>query len=88
MKSEHRYRILYEIARRLTSSLTTDEVLSTIVESATKAVKAKGCSLMLITPDKKQLIHTVSYGLSKWYLRKGPVFAVHITGLTAKPPMR
>jgi signal transduction histidine kinase len=73
MKSEHRYRTLYDIAKKLTSSLAPNEVLSTIVESTTKAVKAKGCSLMLLTPDKKQLIHTVSYGLSKWYLRKGPV---------------
>jgi len=73
METEHRYKILYAIAKDLTSSLAPDEVLNTIVESVTKAIDAKGCSLMLLTPDRKQLIHTVSYGLSKWYLRKGPV---------------
>lgn len=73
MESEYRYRTLYAIAKRLTSSLAPEEVLNTIVESIAKAVGAKGCSLMLLTPDKKQLIHTISYGLSESYLRKGPV---------------
>ena len=73
MESEYRYKTLYAIAKRLTSSLAPEEVLNTIVESIAKAVGAKGCSLMLLSPDKKQLIHTISYGLSKWYLRKGPV---------------
>ena len=73
MESEYRYRTLYTIARRLTSSLAPEEVLNTIVESIAKAMSAKGCSLLLLTPDKKQLIHTISYGLSESYLRKGPV---------------
>jgi len=73
MESEYRYRTLYTIAKELTSSLASDEVLNIIVESITRATGAKGCSLMLLTPDKKQLIHTVSYGLSKRYLRKGLV---------------
>ena len=73
MESEYRYKTLYAIAKRLTASLAPEEVLNTIVESIANAVGAKGCSLMLLTPDKKQLIHTISYGLSKWYLRKGPV---------------
>ena len=73
MESEYRYKTLYAIAKRLTSSLAPEEVLNTIVESIAKAVGAKGCSLMLLSLDKKQLIHTISYGLSKWYLRKGPV---------------
>jgi len=73
MESEYRYKTLYAIAKRLTSSLAPEEVLNTIVESIANAVGAKGCSLMLLSPDKKQLIHTISYGLSKSYLRKGPV---------------
>jgi len=73
MESEYRYKTLYAIARELTSSLSADKVLNTIVESVTKAVNAKGCSLMLLTSDRKQLVHTISYGLSKSYLRKGPI---------------
>jgi signal transduction histidine kinase len=73
MESGYRYRTLYVIAKKLTSSLAPEEVLNTIVESTAKAMGAKGCSLLLLTPDKKQLIHTISYGLSESYLRKGPV---------------
>ena len=75
MESEHRYKLLYTIAKELGSSLVADEVLRSMAESITKAIGAKGCSLMLLTPDKKQLTHTISYGLSNWYLRKGPVRA-------------
>jgi len=28
---------------------------------------------MLLTRDKKQLLHMTAYGLSDWYIRKGPV---------------
>lgn len=75
MESEYHYSLLYTIAKELSSSLVADEVLNSMVESITKAIGAKGCSLMLLTPDKKQLVHTISYGLSDWYLRKGPVRA-------------
>jgi GAF domain-containing protein len=30
---------------------------------------------MLLSPDRKVLHHTVAYGLSDWYVRKGPVSA-------------
>jgi len=30
---------------------------------------------MLLTPDRKLLLHTAAYGLSDWYVRKGPVSA-------------
>ena len=73
MKVGQRYKILYEIARELNSGLSSDQVLSTIVKMLCKAAEAKGCSLMLLSPDQKQLIHTVAYGLSDWYMRKGPV---------------
>ncbi len=79
VEGEHRYKILYAIAKELTSSLVADEVLNSIVESITKAMGVKGCSLLLLTPDKEQLIHSISYGLSDWYLKKGPVRADTIT---------
>jgi signal transduction histidine kinase len=75
MEGEQRYKILYAIAKELTSSLVTDKVLSSMVESITKAMGIKGCSLLLLTPDKEQLLHSISYGLSNWYLKKGPVRA-------------
>ena len=30
---------------------------------------------MLLGPDRKVLLHTFAYGLSDWYIRKGPVSA-------------
>ena len=87
MESEQRYKLLYAIAKELSSSLVADEVLNSIVESITKAIGAKGCSLMLLTPDGRQLTHTISYGLSNSYLRKGPVKAGTVIGevLQGKP---
>jgi signal transduction histidine kinase len=72
LKTLH-YKVLYEIAQEINSTLEVDEVLHAIVESTAKAIGAKGCSLMLLTPDRRQLIHTVAYGLSEWFLKKGPV---------------
>ena len=68
-----RYKILYEVAQKLNSGLSLDEILYTIVETLCGAAGAKGCSLMLLSSDQKQLMHTVACGLSDWYVRKGPV---------------
>lgn len=73
MKAEQRFKILYEIAQELNSNLAPEEVLRTIVKTVCNAADVKGCSLMLLTPDQQQLIHTIAYGLSNWYVRKGPV---------------
>ena len=72
-KLSHYYRALYEVAEAINSSLETNVVLNQIVEGAAKAMEAKGCSLLLLTPDRKLLLHTAAYGLSDWYVRKGPV---------------
>ena len=73
MKTAQRFKILYEIAQELNSNLAPDEVLHTIVKTVCNAADVKGCSLMLLTPDQQQLIHTIAYGLSDWYVRKGLV---------------
>jgi len=66
---------LFEVATQISSSLSTDEVLKAIVESTAHAVNVKGCSLLLLSPDKRQLVHSASYGLSDWFLKKGPISA-------------
>ena len=73
MKVEQCYKVLYDIAQKLNSNLAPEEVLRTIVESIRDAADTKGCSLMLLTPDRQQLIHTVDCGLSSRYVRKGLV---------------
>ena len=69
------YASLYEVAALVNSSRSPESVLSSIVEKVVKALGAKGCSIMLLTPDRKRLLHTVAYGLSDGYVKKGPVSA-------------
>jgi len=72
---ESYYTSLYEVAATLNSARSSESILKSITEGVAKAMGAKGCSLMLLTPDKKVLLHTVAYGLSDWYVKKGPVSA-------------
>ncbi len=72
---EFYYTSLYELAATLNSARAPDSILQSVVEGVAKAMEAKGCSLMLLSPDRKVLLHTVAYGLSDWYIRKGPVSA-------------
>lgn len=69
------YQSLYEIAAAINSARTPDTILNYLTESVTKAIGVKGCSLMLLTPDRKLLLHTAAYGLSDWYVHKGRVSA-------------
>lgn len=69
------YQSLYEAAAAVNSAQDPDTVLRSIVENVAKSMSAKGCSLMLLTLDKKLLLHTEAYGLSERYVRKGPVSA-------------
>lgn len=66
------YESLYEIATTINSARSPANVISSIVEMVALALEAKGCSIMLLTPDKKRLLHTAAFGLSDWYIRKGP----------------
>ena len=67
------YESLYEISVALNSNSAPDSILRSIVQRVAQAMDAKGCSLMLLTVDKKQLLHMAAYGLSDSYVRKGPV---------------
>ena len=67
--------VFFEAVKCISSSLSTDEVLKAIVESTARAVNAKGSSLLLLSPDKKQLVHSATYGLSDWFIKKGPLSA-------------
>lgn len=68
------YKVLYDIAREINSNLSVESVLKAIVETTTKAICAKGCALLLLQPDSNVLRHTVHYGLSDRYIKKGPIF--------------
>ena len=67
------YQSLYQLAATLNSAQSPEKILRSIVEDVAKAMRAKGCSLLLLTPDKEALLRIAAYGLSNWYVRKGPV---------------
>jgi len=50
-------------------------VLNSAAKSAAKALKAAGCSIMLLNPQKEHLDIIAAYGLSDLYLRKGALKA-------------
>lgn len=66
---------LYQLAAEVNCARTAKDSLYLLAEITAKSMGAKGCSLMTLTPDGKQLLHTSAYGLSDWYVRKGPVLA-------------
>jgi signal transduction histidine kinase len=69
------YRNLYEIAAAINSVRVPEKVLDSMVKTVSEVLQAKGCSIMLLSADRKILLHTAAYGLSDWYVRKGPVSA-------------
>jgi len=69
------YQSLYELAAVLNSSRAVRDILHSIVENVAKTVGAKGCSLMLLSRNRKVLSHVAVYGLSEGYRTKGQVLA-------------
>ena len=74
-KERNYYQSLYKVAAIVNSARAPESVLSSIVENVATAIGAKGCSLMLLTSDRKLLRHTAAYGLSDRYVQKGPLSA-------------
>ncbi len=67
------YRTLYEVARTINSSLDPAQVLEKIVAEVTRAMNAKAASIRLLGRRRQRLLLGAAWGLSKGYLRKGPV---------------
>jgi len=63
---------LYQITKRISSSLDLDHVLAYLVEEATKAMQGKAASVRLLN-DGGELDVAAVYGLSRQYLNKGSV---------------
>ncbi len=74
MAEESRYyHTLYEMARTINSSLDPAQVLEKIVSEVTQAMNAKAASIRLLGRRRQRLLLGAAYGLSRGYLRKGPV---------------
>ncbi|MFC1981893.1 hypothetical protein ACFLUN_00235 [Chloroflexota bacterium] len=59
---EHKYYTgLYEMAAAINSAESAENVLNILVEGTAKALGVKGCSLMLLSPDRKILLRTAVY---------------------------
>ncbi len=75
MANKSYYRSLYEIAAAVNSIRDPEGVLDSMVRTVSGALGARACSIMLLSPDRKVLLHTSAHGLSDRYVRKGPVSA-------------
>ena len=52
---------LYSVAEDLNTEREPEGVLQSIPEDVTEAMGVKGCSLILLSSDKKTLLHTATY---------------------------
>jgi len=67
------FRALYKVAVTINSTLEPKDVLKALARSTTKSMDAKGCAIMLLSPDRRELRRSVDYGLSDQYVQKGPL---------------
>lgn len=56
---------LHGLAAALYSADSSENVLNNLVEITAECMKAKGCSLLLLSWDKRPALHTASFGLSQ-----------------------
>jgi sigma-B regulation protein RsbU (phosphoserine phosphatase) len=65
--------LLAETSSLLSSTLEPDLVLDNIVRTMAEVMNVKACSLRLLNETGDELVIKATYGLSKAYLKKGPV---------------
>ena len=64
---------LYDVARVINASLEPSKVLEKIVQCVVKAMGVKASSIRLLDSREKLLVLGAASGLSKGYIRKGPI---------------
>ena len=74
---------LYDVARAINASLDPLKVLEKIVQSVVKAMGVKASSIRLLDSRERMLVLGATSGLSKAYLRKGPILIAE-SGLDRK----
>ncbi len=70
------YDTLIKVTKSLSGSKDPDEIINLTVESIKTAMDIKGCALMLINRQTKELEVAASTGLSQEYLNKGTISAL------------
>jgi signal transduction protein with GAF and PtsI domain len=71
------YETLIRITKAISMIREPEDIVLITVEGVTHALNVKGCTLFLFSPRSKELKLAGSYGLSKEYLDKGPISALH-----------
>ena len=77
------FEALYDVARVINASLDLSKVLEKIVQCVVKAMGVKAGSIRLLDPRGRMLLLGAARGLSKGYIRKGPIL-VEESGLDRK----
>lgn len=70
---ERYYRSLFTVAMAINSSLEFKKAMQTVVQQVAEAMEVKGASIRLLNKSGKKLLPGTNFGLSKHYMRKGPV---------------
>ncbi len=70
---ESYFRSVVHAVKAINSTLEPSEVIAAIVEQTAKGMGVKGSTLRLLDRSRKYLKASASYGLSRDYLRKGPI---------------
>jgi len=83
VKEKDYFQALYDVAKVVNASLDMTTVLEEIVKSVALTMTAKASSIRLLDSRKRSLMMGAAYGLSKGYIRKGPVL-VKESGLDQK----
>jgi len=76
-KDRSYFQALHELARVVNSSLDPAVVLESIVRHSAQAMGVKACTIRLLDKRTGQLVPEAFHGLSKGYIRKGPVDLKH-----------
>lgn len=71
------YETLLNVTRDISASKEPGEVHESIVKSVRESLNVKGCALFLLNSKTKELELAAADGLSRDYLNKGPVSALH-----------
>ena len=74
---------LYDVAKVINASLDSSKVLEKIVQSVVKAMDVKAGSIRLLDSRERLLVLGAASGLSKGYVRKGPIL-IEESGLDRK----
>lgn len=83
MKEKNYFNALYDVVRVINASLELGTVLEEIVKALADAMNVKAASIRLLDSRRRSLVMGASFGLSKGYIRKGPVL-VKESGLDQK----